>query len=60
MLIHYLCMQASKGLIGFANPGTDLFVKQATIEDNTSKVLELFHCIQCIPSLEIEGEKAVD
>ena len=42
MLIQYSSTQASKGLVGFTNPGTDLFVKQAITGDNASKVLELF------------------
>ena len=61
MLIQYLCMQASKGLIGFAIPGTSLFVKEAIAGDNASKVLELFHCLQCCTlNRNWRDERAVD
>ena len=47
MHVQYSCMQAFRGLFGFTNLGVDLFVKPATAGDNASKVVEVFHCLQC-------------
>ena len=57
MLIQYLCMQASKGLIHFAKPGTDLFVKQTIAGDKTSRYLNPSTVFSVVPSIEIGGKQ---